>query len=148
MKNYKISEEFIFNNIFFLFLIFQATTLKYNLGIESVSFIFNGILYLLPISILIFKLPQSSINRYEALIFTLLFFTIFISYVNLFLQGISYVAFVQTMTFTYPWLVFLTVIVSREYILNNIAKYWSWFNSFIVILTFLGLIEYIALFCF
>ncbi len=144
----KISESLIVSVLFFGYLIFIGTTLKLTLNLTSVSFIFVAVISLLPFLLLMLKVSSARFQYSDSYVILAATSFIVTCLVNLLMQGVSYTGIVQTTAFLLPWLVLLSSVFSKDCITLNHSKYWDWFNNFIVILMFLGLLEYLACFYF
>lgn len=148
MVSLKISENNFFSVVFFGYLILIGTTLKVTLNLESISTVLTGILVTLPFIWLIYRSPKIALNSQDLFVSCLSCTLLLCCCINIFVQGISYAGIVQTLTFIFPWLILLCVIFSKDYISRNQSKFWERFNSFLVILVSLGLLEYLACFYF
>ena len=146
--NLKISKNSLFNAFFFIYLIVQGTNLKLNLSLGLISTVLTLVLVLIPLMIIILRANKTSLSPNNSLIFIFALLIVCSSFLNLFLQVPNYIGIVQTLSFTLPWLLLLAAIMSRDYILENCDKFLDWFNNFIVILIFFGILEYIACFAF
>ena len=148
LLNLKISKNSLFNSFFFIFLVVQGTNLKLNLSLGLISTFLTLILVLIPLVIIILRLNKALLSPKNSLVFISASLIICSCFLNLLLQVPNYIGIVQTLSFTLPWLLLVAAIMSREYIEENSYKFLDWFNNFIVILIFFGIIEYIACFAF
>ena len=148
MISLKVSENKLYSLVFFGYLVLLGTTLKVTFNLESISTILTGILITLPFILLIHRSPRVALNSQDLFVSYLGCALILPCFINLFIHGISYIGIVQTLAFIFPWMVLLCVVFSKEYISRNQSKFWKWFNSFLVILVSLGLLEYFACFYF
>lgn len=148
MVFHKISENDFFTVVFFGYLILIGTTLKVTLNLEAISTVLTGILFTLPFLWLIYRLPKIALNSQDLYVSFLACALLLSCIINIFFQGISYAGVVQTLAFIFPWMVLLCVIFGKEYISKNQSTFWSWFNNFITILIFFGLLEYFSCFYF
>ena len=142
----KISENNFFSVVFFGYLILIGTTLKVTLNLESISTVLTGILVTLPFIWLIYRSPKIALNTQDLFVSCLSCTLLLCCFINIFVQDVSYAGIVQTLAFIFPWVILLCVIFSKDYISRNQSTFWRWFNNFIVILIFLGLLEYFACF--
>lgn len=148
LSNLKISKNTLFNAFFFIFLVTQGTNLKLNLSLGLISTFLTLILVLIPLIIIILRLNKTVLSLKNLLVFTAALIIVCSCFLNLLLQVPNYIGIVQTLSFTLPWLVLIAAIMSKEYITENSPKFFDWFNRFIVILVFFGILEYIACFIF
>lgn len=148
MGSLKISENKFYSVVFFGYLILIGTTLKVTLNLESISTFLTGILVTLPFMWLIYKSRKVALNSHDLFVSFLVCVLLICCFINMFVQDISFIAIVQTLSFIFPWLILLCVVFSKDYISRNQPTFWKWFNTFIVTLTFLGLLEYFACFNF
>ena len=148
MSLQKFQKNSLFNFIFFGYLFFTGTTLKLTLGLDAISAVVFLMVLLSTSLIFVFNFNQSNFSTYEIFILLIASSLFLVPILNLLLQGISYIGVVETIVFIFPWMVLISVLTSKNYILNNYKKFWDWFNFIIIVLTFLGILEFIACFYF
>ena len=144
MDPLKISKNKIHTLMFFGYLTFIGTTLKLTLGLTAISLIVNAAVISLPVLIIASNLRAATLSMHDTWMGLATVLMILLPLFNLLIVSRSYAGIVQTLSFIFPWLVFLSVIFNQNYISKNQAKFWRWFNNFLIVLTFLGLLEYVA----
>lgn len=146
MPSFKINHNIFYRIIFWGYLVLMGTTLKLTLDLTSISTILTTLLVTLPFLAIIFNLRKISLNGQDIFIIFVCCALLLSCFINVITHGMSYIGVVQTLSFTFPWTVLLCVAFSKEYILWSAPIFWKWFNNFIFALTFLGLLEYFAVF--
>ncbi|MDC0172513.1 hypothetical protein OAK26_02075 [Gammaproteobacteria bacterium] len=148
MISLKIADSIFYRAIFWGYLVLMGTTLKLTLNLASISTVLIATLITLPFLAVIFKLQKIRLNGQDIFVLFVSCALMLSCFINITTQGISYIGIIQTLSFIFPWMLLICVIFGKEYILRNQPTFWKWFNNFIVILIFLGLLEYFACFYF
>ena len=141
----RISIAFIFKVFLVLYVVFNMTTLKYSLGLTSISGFANALLYVLAACVICYGLASSKFSPLSGVSLVLVAFLCLTSLLNLF-SNFTFTSLIQVIDFLLPWLALAMVLTNKDVILSNYKSYWDWFNSFLVIVCFVGLCEYIATF--
>lgn len=141
----KISTALILRLFFIINIIFFLTTLKFTLGLTAFSAIFNVFLVVLALTAILNGLTYSKFDSKSALYLILTVSLCFSCFVNLFTNW-SFLALIQVITYLVSWLALIMVVVNQETAIKNLRYYWNWFNGFVVIICFVGLIEYLAVY--
>ncbi|MDA9321678.1 hypothetical protein N9Q72_01275 [Gammaproteobacteria bacterium] len=141
----RIPIEFIIKIFLVLYVVFNMTTLRYSLGLTSISTIFNASIYILVACAIGHGLAFSKLSSIQIVSLILIFFLSLASFINVFLN-FSFVSFLQAIDFLLPWLAIAMVLANKDIMLINYKSYLQWFNSFLVIVCLIGLLEYIAIF--
>ena len=141
----KISIKFLLNTFFVLCVVFFMSTLKFTLGLTSISTLMNLSLFVI---VTICILHGLAVSRFDHRSIVLLFFSFCIIFSCLLslLMHWSYIGLIKVAAYLLPWLVLVMVIVHKEFFLQHSMRYWRWFNLFLVITCFIGLCEYFSVF--
>lgn len=140
----RVSKNMVFNSLFFGYLIFMGTTLKLTLGLSSISFIFTASVILLPILIISNSVRNVNLNWHDVCILFATSVMVILPLINVLIYFSGPFSLVQALSFLFPWLVFMSALLNRQYVIQNQSKFWEWFNKFSIVLLTLGLIEYVA----
>ena len=111
----------------------------------TISAFANASLYLFAACTIFFGLANSKFSFTTVCGLFLIAVLFSVSLLNLSLN-FSITAFLQVINFLLPWFAITMVLTNKDIILNNYKSYWSSFNYFLVVICFLGLCEYIAVF--
>jgi len=141
----RISLDTFFKVFLILYVVFTMTTLKFSLGLTSISWIFNGLVFVVAIFVILYGLVSSKFALLPSVLLISVFFLISSSLLNLFLNWSPFGP-LQVSTYLLPWLAVIMVLVNREVACRNYKSYWVWGNNFFVFICFVGLCEYVAIY--
>ena len=140
-----ISVTFLCKIFFVVYVFFTMTTLKFTLGLTAISSIFNSLLCLLALIVSLHGMAHSKFGLRTSILLVLTISFCFSCFINLFLHW-SLIGMVQVISHLLSWIALIMVISNKEISLGNYKLHWSWFNNFIVIICFIGLCEYLAIY--
>ena len=135
----------LFKVFLLLYVVFTMTTLKFTLGLTSISWIFSGLVFLVATFVIFHGLASSKIALLPSVLLILVFFLIFSSLLNLFVNW-SPSGPLQVGMYLLPWLALVMVLVNQQVACQNYETYWVWGNKFLVFICFVGLCEYAAIY--
>jgi hypothetical protein len=141
----KISIGTLINVFLILYVVFMMTTLKFTLGLSSISIIFNAFVFLLAMLIIFHGLANLKIELLPSMLLILAFVLISSCLLNLFINWEPFGLF-QVVIYLLPWLALMIVLVHGDVACRNYKSYWFWGNKFFVLLCFVGLCEYFAIY--
>jgi len=134
---------FIFKLFLVILIFFNMTTLKFSLGLLSVSFFFNMLLYLIVLFVILHSITLSKFSLSSATIFLSVVFLCISATLNFFFN-FSFMGVVQFSNSLLPWLVLIMLLLNHETFLYEYKSYWSWLNTFLFVCIFIGVCEYVA----
>lgn len=141
----KISIGTLINVFLILYVVFMMTTLKFTLGLTSISMILNAFVFLMAMLIIFHGLANLKIELLPSMLLILTFVLISSCLLNLFINWKPFGLF-QVVIYLLPWLALIIVLVHGEVACRNYKSYWFWGNKFFVFICFVGLCEYFAIY--
>ena len=141
----RISVDTLFKVFLTLYVVFMMTVLKFSLGLTSISWIFNGLIFVVAIFVILYGLVSSKFALLPSVLLISVFFLISSSLLNLFVNW-SPSGLLQVSAYILPWLALIMVLVNREVACRHYKSYWVWGNNFFVFICFVGLCEYLAVY--